>query len=176
MLFWLGVPPIQVPGQAGGVPPPGLEKRVPPQTWSTPPSVDGIPPPEVWTDRQTENITFPNPSDAGGNNLYIAGDDPELIDALVLKLSRRINSESDLRDLATLGLGVRDPTIGKNLHNKKDINEAAYQVIMHWRTGQDNDKIAYVKLCEALRDEDVGMASYIKSVLEPTWNKMQDKM
>ena len=107
--------------------------------------------------------------------LYI-GDDPELIDALVLKLSKRINSKSELRDLATLGLGVPDPTIGKNLTNKDDITMAAYNVIMDWRKGQDNYKIAYVNLCEALRDEDVGMASYIKSVLEPTWNKMKEKL
>ena len=25
------------------------------------------PPPEMWTDKQTENSTFPHPSDAGGN-------------------------------------------------------------------------------------------------------------
>ena len=31
----------------------------PPQTW------DGVPPLEVWTDKQTENSTFPHPSDAG---------------------------------------------------------------------------------------------------------------
>ena len=94
----------------------------------------------------------------------------------MLKLSKRINSESELRDLATLGIGVPDPTIGKNLTNKNDINMAAYNVIMDWRKGQDNYKIAYVNLCEALRDEDAGMASYIKSVLEPTWNKMKDKL
>ena len=32
---------------------------------------DGVPPPPVdmWTDTQSENITFPHPSDAGGNNV-----------------------------------------------------------------------------------------------------------
>ena len=34
-----------------------------------PPPIDGwgYPPVEVWTDTQTENCTFPHPSDAGGN-------------------------------------------------------------------------------------------------------------
>ena len=33
---------------------------------------NGVPPPvEVWTGTQSENITFPHPSDAGGNNKYL---------------------------------------------------------------------------------------------------------
>ena len=36
----------------------------PTQTW------DGVPPPiKVWTDKQTENSTFPHPSDAGGSKM-----------------------------------------------------------------------------------------------------------
>ena len=43
------------------------------QTWMgyppNHPDLAGVPPPptEVWTDKQTENSTFPHPSDAGGN-------------------------------------------------------------------------------------------------------------
>ena len=97
-----------------------------------------------------------------------AGDGPELNDALAWSLAKQITSESALRDLATLGLGVRDPTIDKNLTNKEDIIAAAHNVIIEWRKGQDNEKIAYIKMCEALRKKNVGMAYYIKSVLEPT--------
>ena len=37
-----------------------------------PPSVGGLGynPPPVWTDTQTENITFPHPSDAGDNKVH----------------------------------------------------------------------------------------------------------
>ena len=36
--------------------------------WGYPPPIGGwgTPPPQVWIDTQTENITFPHPSDAGG--------------------------------------------------------------------------------------------------------------
>ena len=60
---WLGYPPPSRPGQ-GTLPPPSRPD------WGTPPSRPGwdTPPPiEVWTDKQTENSTFPHPSDAGGN-------------------------------------------------------------------------------------------------------------
>ena len=82
---------IQV--QVGGYPIPGLAGGYPIQTWlggysgyppvktwdGVPPSQtwDGVlprpdwgtpPPPEMWTDKQTENSTFPHPSDAGGKN------------------------------------------------------------------------------------------------------------
>ena len=45
--------------------------RVPPRKDMGPVEVlwdgNGAPPPSVWTDRETETITFPHPSDAGGN-------------------------------------------------------------------------------------------------------------
>ena len=76
------VPP---PGAGKGVPPtwtwkggtPGPGKGVPPTwTWEggTPPGPGkGLPPLipspiEVWADTQSETITFPHPSDAGGKN------------------------------------------------------------------------------------------------------------
>ena len=34
---------------------------------------DGAPPPQVWTDKQTETNTFPHPSDAGGNDALCSG-------------------------------------------------------------------------------------------------------
>ena len=65
-----GVPPCLdlgwgTPHQLDGYPPAWTWDGVTPsvQTW------DGVPPPSVeeWTDKQTENSTFPHPSDAGGN-------------------------------------------------------------------------------------------------------------
>ena len=70
--FTPGTPPTTQ--MAGGYPPPSRPG------WGTPhhPDLTGVPPPpsrldwstpppvEVWTDKQTENSTFPHPSDAGG--------------------------------------------------------------------------------------------------------------
>ena len=64
-----GIPPAAYQAHAilfrKGVPP-AWEGRYPPAKVGTPP-----PPVEVWTDTQTETITFPHPSDAGGKNGYI---------------------------------------------------------------------------------------------------------
>ena len=57
---WDGVPPVQT-----------WDGVLPTQTWDrVPPPRPGIgyPPFKVWTDKQTENSTFPHPSDAGGKN------------------------------------------------------------------------------------------------------------
>ena len=51
---WLEYPPPSRPGW--GTHPPTIK------TWL------GYPPVELWTDKQTENSTFPHPSDAGDNN------------------------------------------------------------------------------------------------------------
>ena len=94
---------------------------------------------------------------------------------MILKLSQKITCTNDLRSLATFGLEIEDPTVNKNLHNEKDINEAAYQVLREWRTSQDNDKVVYKNLCEALRDKDVNMKAHIQNVLEAMWNKKMSK-
>ena len=65
----MGYPPAR-PGM--GYPPVQTWDGVPPGPdlgWGTPlprPEM-GYPPPQVWADKQTENSTFPHPSDAGGN-------------------------------------------------------------------------------------------------------------
>ena len=103
-------------------------------------------------------------------------DEPKLTGEMMWKLSKQINSDGDLRTLAMEGLGLEDPTVNKNLQNKRDINEAAYQVLREWRTSQENDRIAYQNLCEALKDEDVKMKAHIQNVLEPTWKKRMSKV
>ena len=59
-----GIPPCQL----DGVPPSHLDGLTP-VTWMGYPHLGwGTPPPvEVWTEKQTENSTFPHPSDADGN-------------------------------------------------------------------------------------------------------------
>ena len=53
-----------------GYPPPDLDLGPPPDLrLGTPPGPGTPPPPEMWTDRQTENSTFPHPPDAGGKNV-----------------------------------------------------------------------------------------------------------
>ena len=86
-------------------------------------------------------------------------------------LAKQISTPADLRTLGILGLGVSDPTIGKNLQNTDDINEAAYQVLRTWRLNQDNWKVAYTNLCDALRKPNVGMVSFIEEVLEVHWKR-----
>ena len=82
---------------------------------------------------------------------------------MLLELSARINSERDLRTLAT-ALKVKGHIIDRHLHNEKDINEAAFKVLQEWRNRLENPHIAYRILCEALRSVD--MAKYISEVLE----------
>ena len=97
------------------------------------------------------------------------------MDAMIWKLSQKITRTDELRSLAIYGLKIEDPTINKNLHNEKDISEAAYQVLRQWRTSQTNDKVAYMNLCEALKDEDVNMEGHIQNVLEVMWKKKMSK-
>ena len=84
---WEGGPPSR-PGKGycrpatweGGTPPAWIWEGVPPCLdlgRGYPPCQPGmvVPPPpvEVWTDTQSETITFPHPSDAGGKNLLRRG-------------------------------------------------------------------------------------------------------
>ena len=88
----------------------------------------------------------------------------DLTDGMLVLLAEMIDNTWDLRKLATIGLGVPDPTIGKNLHDKRDINESAYQVLLAWRKGVGDAKIAYSKLREALRSNDVGLAAFVQAL------------
>ena len=92
---------------------------------------------------------------------------------MLLLLSQEITTVQELRKLATIGLRISDPTIGKNLYKQDDINETAYQVLLEWRKSQDNHKVAYVNLCKALRHKNVKLNSHIKKVLEPAWNEFK---
>ena len=94
-------------------------------------------------------------------------ENPELTGRMLFQLAGQINSEWDLRNLATVGLAMEHKTVDKHLKNKdKEINEAVLGVLKEWWRGQDNPKTAYRKLCEALRHRDVNMRSYIVETLK----------
>ena len=99
--------------------------------------------------------------------IQLPTDNKELTDGMILKLAKRINTPIDLLSLGTLGLDMKEEVLAGHLQNKKtDIHMAAYGVLREWRTSQPNRKAAYVKLCEALRHEDVDMESLIEEVLQ----------
>ena len=63
---WLGYPPGKGPGTSHW-------GTLPERTWDQL-KYYGMKigyPPRVWTDKQTETITFPHPSDAGGNKSHL---------------------------------------------------------------------------------------------------------
>ena len=61
-------------------------------------------------------------------------------------------SEEDLRDLGTMGFGVRERIIDAALtNNNKNINAAATEVIKRWAQEQEDMEKAYEQLCVILR-------------------------
>ena len=83
---------------------------------------------------------------------------------MMLKLSKKINTESDLRDLAIQGLGVSDDNLSRNLSKyPKDMHLAAYQVLKTWRRKFQTGAAARLELREALKSVDM---SYFLQTLE----------
>ena len=75
----------------------------------------------------------------------------ELTDAMINDLSKRITSESDLRDLATKGLKVPEYITDTQLHdNRHAINLAAVHVLKQWKKKNLDPYKAYDALCLAL--------------------------
>ena len=66
-------------------------------------------------------------------------------------LSKQITTQQELRNLATLGLGVKTYVIDTNLTNERDINEAALKVIYQWTTSKEDSRAAYTELCVILK-------------------------
>ena len=89
---------------------------------------------------------------------------PELTDAMMLKLSKKINTESDLRDLAIQGLAVSGDDLSRSLYKyPNDINGAAYDVLKAWRRKFQTGAAARLELREALKSVDM---SYFLQTLE----------
>ena len=90
----------------------------------------------------------------------------ELTSAMVLKLAKRMNDEMDIFTLGTLGLGMKDEVIERHLHDNRSINMAARAMLNTWKASQPDAKVAYERLCQALRHKDVDMKSLIHEVLQ----------
>ena len=90
----------------------------------------------------------------------------ELDAKMLLKLSKKLNKMMDILTLGTIGLGMKEEVIeGQLKDNESEINMAALGMLKMWMRSQPDGKIAYRKLCEALRNPDVNMEFLIKDTL-----------
>ena len=89
----------------------------------------------------------------------------ELTSAMVLRLAKSMNDPIDILTLGTIGLKIKEEVIDRHLHDNKSINMAARGMLNAWKVSQPDAKVAYERLCEALRHEAVDMKSLIKEVL-----------
>ena len=90
--------------------------------------------------------------------------DAELTDTMLMELSRQMTNPGQLRRLVTIGLGVKQYVQDSNLHNIRDITEAALSILKQWNLSQESPAVAYSRLREALNK--VNMCSLIHDVLE----------
>ena len=91
----------------------------------------------------------------------------ELTDGLIIKLSKRFNSPEELENLAVIGLELDEDVVAGHLRNYSgDIHSAAKAVFKEWRMRQDNRKIAFNKMCTALKHRDVGQNSLVHEILQ----------
>ena len=82
---------------------------------------------------------------------------------MMLKLSKKINTESDLRDLAIQGLAVSGDDLSRSLYKyPNDINGAAYDVLKAWWRRFQAGAAAAVELREALKS--VAMSYFLQTL------------
>ena len=69
-------------------------------------------------------------------------------------LAKVFTNRSDLRTvMLKLPKPLDESKIATSLtNNNNDINSAAYDLLRQWRASQDNERIAYTNICEALKD------------------------
>ena len=97
--------------------------------------------------------------------LYLLLSGRELTDSMILSLSQHITDETEVRNLATNGLGMEEHIVDKHVNTRKpDMTLAAQDIIKVWRNKIGNSKIAYTRLCDALNK--AGMPYYIVNALE----------
>ena len=82
---------------------------------------------------------------------------------MLIDLSKRINSKQELRVLATKGLEMEDYEL-EAVSQNKDLLTASNKLLKSWNKEIPDRKIAYSKLCKALKS--VNMAFYVENVLE----------
>ena len=76
-----------------------------------------------------------------------------------MEVSKRITSAIDLLTLGAL-LGVKEYTIDSILRDYTKINEASYQVLVHWKGLKEQSEIKR-QLKDALCSEHVGMNNVV---------------
>ena len=113
-------------------------------------------------DRPSPNeIPTPAPSTSTAQQPH---DDPleaaSWVPVLLLEVSKRITEELELYALGAM-LGVQDYTIKSLLRDYRGINEASFQVLLHWRQKEIDKKrewpVLKKQLENALRSKHVGM-------------------
>ena len=90
-----------------------------------------------------------------------------LTDIHILKLAKRITSESKLMDLGIEVLGLKDYEIEGAMTNKKEIQMAARHVLSRWQKSQKTPQEAYTNLYTALRKKNMNQwAVDLKQMVE----------
>ena len=88
----------------------------------------------------------------------------ELNEAMMLKLSKHINSVLELNCLAIIGLHLDGKVVNKHINNNKEFNMAVYGVLIEWSNSIGNSEDAYRILYEALGKEGVDMKNHRNSL------------
>ena len=78
------------------------------------------------------------------------------------KLANDITGETELRTFGIQGLRMERQVVDRHITNSRDITSAAHNVLFEWLGRQENRKIAYKMLCDALKT--VGMPFKIQSL------------
>ena len=90
---------------------------------------------------------------------------PELKEGRLQTLCKMFTHKEELRILARKGLNIDDYVVDYHLtHKGDDLKGIAYSLLKDWMTTQENRRVAYARLTEALRN--VNMALYVKEVLD----------
>ena len=87
------------------------------------------------------------------------------MDTSLLELSKHLVSESDLRDVAITGLGIKRYIVGKHItDNPKDITSAAYKCFVEWLNTQPN-------LSKARENMNIALDEADKTLLKQNFNQ-----
>ena len=86
---------------------------------------------------------------------------------MLMKLSKKFSADDEILSLTVIGLGMKDDVVEGHMRNHRhDIHGAVYKILKDWRNSQDDFKIAYQKLCAALRHDQVNKHAYIRLALQ----------
>ena len=86
---------------------------------------------------------------------------------MLMKLSKKYSAEDEILSLTLIGLGMKEDVVQGHMKNHRhDIHKAVFEILKDWRDSQDDFKIAYEKLCAALRNDEVNKHSYVKLALQ----------